>query len=394
MSELRTVFRRAGWLLAAVPFFGISTGALFPLVALELDRLGFGEGFVGFATSLYYAGSVTGALTYGWVLTRLGYKAGFLLAAILASVTSYALTQSDDPIVWLGLRFFGGYALGAYYVVVDSWVSALGTRNTRGRLFATYETLRLIATAIGPSLIVIGATSASISLVACGYVVSFVPALLNGAPAPKPETRSLSTNLTETARCFPFALTIAFCGGVANASFYGLSAIYAKEIGFDNATVALFVGIVLVAPAISEIPIGALADRFRRMPVAAWASILAAAASLTLALWSPSNFWLAATAGVLVGGSMVPLYALGLSRIVDAVGEQDAVPATTVGLLAYNVGAMSGPAVAGFAMQQFGPSGLYLFITAVAIVAAISSMADTTKGRCCPEQISRTSVAS
>jgi sugar phosphate permease len=70
------------------------------------------------------------------------------------------------------------------------------------------------------------------------------------------------------------------------------------------------------------------------------------------------------------------------------------VPTTTAGLLAYNVGAMSGPAAAGFAMQQFGPSGLYLFIAAVAIVAAISSMADTTKSRCCPEQISRISVAS
>lgn len=386
MSELRTVFRRAGWLLAAVPFFGISTGALFPLVALELDRLGFGEGFVGFATSLYYAGSVAGVLTYGWVLTRFGYKTSFVLVATLASVASYALTLSEGPISWLGLRFLGGYALGAYYVVVDSWVSALGTRNTRGRLFATYETLRLIATAIGPSLIVIGATSASVSLVACGYAVSFVPVLLSGAPAPRPEAQSLSTDLTGMARCFPFALAIALCGGVANASFYGLSAIYAKEIGFDKAAVALFVGIVLVAPAISEVPIGALADRLRRMPVAAGASMLAAAASLALALWPPASFWLVAAAGVLVGGSMVPLYALGLSRMVDAVGEQDAVPATTAGLLAYNVGALSGPVAAGLVMQQLGPSGLYLFLAAVAAVAAIASMADMTWRQCCAEQ--------
>ncbi len=72
------MFRRAGWLLLAAPFFGFSTGALFPLVALELNRLGFGEAFVGSVTSLYYAGSVTGALTYGWILNRVGYKgAGF-----------------------------------------------------------------------------------------------------------------------------------------------------------------------------------------------------------------------------------------------------------------------------------------------------------------------------
>lgn len=393
MSELGGVFRRARWLLAAVPFFGISTGALFPLVALELDRLGFGEGFVGLATSLYYAGSVIGALTFGWVLARLGYRVSFFFVAMVAGTTSYALTLSDVPIVWLGLRILGGYALGAYYVAVDSWVSALGTRTTRGRLFATYETLRLIATAVGPSLIVVGATSASLTIVACGYAVSFAPALLSSAPPPKPGSQSLSSDTIGMVRCFPFALAIAFCGGVANASFYGLSAIYAKEIGFDKATVAMFVGIVLVAPAISEVPIGALADRFRRMPIAAWASILAAAASLTLALWSPSDFWLVAAAGVLVGGSMVPLYALGLSRMVDAVGEQDVVSATTVGLLAYNIGALSGPVAAGVAMQQYGPSGLYLFLAAVAVAAALSSMADVTKGRCCPEQSVRALAA-
>ena len=70
-------FRRVAWLLVAAPFFGFSTGALFPLVALELDRLGFGEAFIGSVTSLYYAGSVTGALTYGRILNRVAYKGAF-----------------------------------------------------------------------------------------------------------------------------------------------------------------------------------------------------------------------------------------------------------------------------------------------------------------------------
>jgi hypothetical protein len=73
--------------------------------------------------------------------------------------------------------------------------------------------------------------------------------------------------IASLARCFPFALAVAFCGGIANASFYGLSVVYANALGYDAVQIAL-VGIVLVAPAVIAIPVGALADRFRRMPVA------------------------------------------------------------------------------------------------------------------------------
>ena len=385
MSKSSMVFRRAGWLLLAAPFFGFSTGALFPLVALEFNRQGFGDAFVGSATSLYYAGSVTGALTYGWFLNRVGYKIAFFAMAMLAGVATFALTEFDDPSVWLGLRFLGGYALGGYYLVVDSWVPALGTRQTRGRLFAGFETLRLLATAIGPSLIVVGATTTSITLVAIGYAVSFVPALFNDAPNPKAKDRGLSGGIARLARCFPFALAVAFCGGIANASFYGLSAVYANALGYDPVQIALFVSIVLVAPAVIAIPVGALADRFRRMSVAMSIAGLSMLACIFVSLAHPTSFWTATAASVVASGCLVPLYVLGLSRIVDAVGEQDVVLAATTGLLAYNAGALCGPFAAGFAMERIGPTGLFVFLGVVASVATLLAVADMHLSRCCPE---------
>ncbi len=385
MPELRSTYRRAGWLLAAVPFFGIATGAMFPLIALELDRAGFDEAFIGTVTSLYYAGSVTGALTYGWLVNRVGYKAAFIAISLLAGAASFALTQFDEPSIWLVLRFVGGYALGGYYIVVDSWVSALGTRQTRGRLFATYEALRLLATASGPSLIVIGATTESFTAVSVGYFLAFWPALLNEAPPPQTRKSSIFSNLTSISRCFPFALAVAFCGGVANASFYGLSAVYAKGLGLEATLIAVFVGVVLVAPAITEIPIGALADRYRRMPLAASTSFAAMLACLFLALHEPSSFGISLAASITVGGCLVPLYALGLSRIVDSVGERDAVKATTAGLLAYNGGALCGPFLAGVSMEIFGGTGLYIFLGAVSAIAMTLSVLDTRPSSCCPE---------
>lgn len=378
-------FRKAGWLFAAVPLFAVATGALFPLVALELDRLGYGEAFVGTVTSLYYGGSVTGALTYGLVVNRLGYKLSFVLIATFAAAAAFALTLFDDPRLWFAFRFLGGYALGGYYIIVDSWVSALGTRQTRGRVFATYETLRLLATGVGPLLIVTGSATASLALVAFGYLLSVAPILMATAPPSQTKKRDLSAGLIRLARCFPLPLAVAFCGGVANASFYGLSAIYAKDVGLAPALIAVFVGIVLVAPALTGIPIGALADRHRRMPVAAASALTAFAACAIVVFARPTDVVLLTALSVVVGGCMVPLFALGLSRIVDAVGKHDVLRATTAGLLAYNAGALCGPALAGAAMESIGPSGLYVFLGTVAITAAFMAIADAVTARCCPE---------
>ncbi len=385
MPKTASMFRQAGWLFLAAPFFGVSTGALFPLVALELNRLGFGEALVGSVTSLYYAGSITGALTYGWVLNRVGYKVAFIAMATLAGAATFALTLFDNPFVWLGLRFVGGYALGGYYIVVDSWVPALGTRQTRGRLFAGFETLRLLATAIGPSLLIVGATTTSFTLVAIGYAVSFVPALFNNAPNPKAKDGSHSGSIASLARCFPLALAVAFCGGIANASFYGLSAVYAKALGFDTVQIALFVGIVLIAPAIIALPVGALADRYGRMPVAMLIAGFSFLACAFVSLVYPTSFWVVTVAGVIASGFLGPLYVLGLSRIVDAVGEQDVIQAATAGLLAYSTGALFGPIAVGFAMEWVGPSGLYVFLGGVASLATLLALADMHLSLCCPE---------
>ena len=149
--------------------------------------------------------------------------------------------------------------------------------------------------------------------------------------------------------------------------------------------IAAFVGIVLVAPAISEIPIGALGDRYRRMPVAAAVSFTATVSCFFITIVMPTNVITLIIASVVVGGCLVPLIALGLARIVDAVGEREIIRATTAGLLAYNAGALCGPAAAGFAMEQLGPGGLYLFLGFIASAAMLAAVVDTTKAKCCPE---------
>lgn len=377
---------RSRSLLVAVPIFGLATGALFPIIALRLQELGSDPAFIGIVTTLYYCGSFIAAITFGKLLTRIGYRAGFAVSALVAASASYALSLTDDQLSWLILRFIGGFSLGAYYVVVDGWFQALADRRSRGKLFATYETVRLAATAAGPFLMVLGTVTASLWIVALAYVVSVLPAILTQEPGNKDFRVFRFRGLIDTARCFPAAILVAACGGAANASFYGLSAVYASGVGFTVGAIAFFVAFVLVAPAISEIPLGALADRLTRMRVAASCAATAAIACLALIWLQTPSFWLACIGGAVVGGAMVPMYAFGLSRIVDASDEADIVQATSAGLIAYNLGAFAGPVLAGVSMASFGPAGLYVFLSLVATVAFLAAFSDIKFARCCPER--------
>ena len=61
---MQVVLRRTAPILASVPFIGMATGALFLLIALELERADFSNAMVGVVTAAYYLGSVTGTVFF------------------------------------------------------------------------------------------------------------------------------------------------------------------------------------------------------------------------------------------------------------------------------------------------------------------------------------------
>ena len=272
---------RSRLLLTAVPIFGIATGALFSIVALRLQALNSDPAFIGLTTTVYYCSSFLAAITFGKVLNRMSYRAGFALSTLFAAAASFALILTENQLAWL--VFVGGFSLGAYYVVVDGWFQALADRRSRGKLFATYETVRLAVTAGRPFLLVVGSVTANLWIVSLVYLAAILPALLTPELGRAAPGSFRSGGLLEMARCFPASLLMAAYGGIANASLYGLSAVYASGVGLTMGSLSFFVAFVLVAPAVVEIPLGALADRLTRIRVAAACGAVAFMAAFLLA---------------------------------------------------------------------------------------------------------------
>ncbi len=161
-------------LLGAVPIFAVSTGALYPLIALELSSRGYGNALVGAATSAWYLGAFLGTVLGGRILARFGYHRAFAFTAILAAFSVWGLNLSASPALWLCLRLLGGFGLGAYYLLMESWISGLATPATRGRMLAIYEAMRIGAVALGPVLLIVVSAHTAFYLIG----VLFISAIL------------------------------------------------------------------------------------------------------------------------------------------------------------------------------------------------------------------------
>ena len=382
-GDLKPVLQRVRLLYAAVPFFGVSTGALYPLIALDLEARGIDAAFIGLVTSAYYAGSFAGSALFGGVIRRVGFRDAFAATAALAAVATWMLPAFDSEEAWLALRFLGGFAVGAYYVVIESWINGLASKATRGRTFAMFEAIRLGATAAGPALLVIGATHQAFFLVGAAYAIAMVPAMFAATAEHKEQT----VNWRDVAcmfRCYPFALALMALGGVLTASFYGLGAVYADRIGFSRDQIAWFVAVVLIAPALTQFPVGAAADRFGRLTVATVCVAVAGLSAAALAMGAGIGVAMVCLLAGLVSGLSQPIYALGQGRVFDAIAKRELIAGATAGLVAYDIGAILGPAFVGRAVEAAGPSALYGIIAMILFVAALLAVLDArAPRRCC-----------
>ncbi len=375
--------RDARNLFGVVPLFAMSTGALYPLISLELLSSGYSNTLIGAVTSAWYLGAFLGTVLGGYFVGKLGYHKAFSLCAALATFSVWGLNLSDSAIWWLLLRLIGGFGLGAYYLLIESWISGLATQNTRGRMVATYEALRVGTVALGPLLLIV--TSAHTAFILIG--VLFVSAIIPVAGVKAPATKTVRSNWRDAFEifvCSPCTVTLTVVAGLLSSSFYAFGAVYAESLSFTKVEIALFVSIILFAPALSQLPIGTLADFHGRLRTSALITFLAAVGAIVLALQIPNVFLTITIMAAIVTSLSHPLYALGHGRLVDS--GHELISATSTGLIGYNIGTFLGPLGAALAMDYLNSAGLYFWVSLCLTIGLCAAILATVspQPRCCP----------
>jgi len=106
-------------------------GAVSPALK-ESHRLRFSNADVGLVSSAYVAGSVLGALFFGWLTDRLGRKRLFFVTLAVYLVATAAIAFSWNLWSFALFRIFTGAGIGGEYAAINSAIQELVPARYRG----------------------------------------------------------------------------------------------------------------------------------------------------------------------------------------------------------------------------------------------------------------------
>jgi MFS family permease len=381
-ATLGTTLRRMAGVSAAVSLFGLANGGNFAVVAVNMANSGASDTLVGLATSAYFVGALGASLTLGPVVARIGHVGAFAAAAALAAVSTAGLFAIESVFFWPLLRCLTGFAMGGYYLVVDSWFNNAASNATRGRTLAFYETVRLLSVAMGSYLLLsLGAWSGTGVFLMTGvfYAIAIVP--VAASHAVKPDIPALARwswhGLLATA---PLGFAFSLAGGLTTASIYGLMPLYGKQIGLDTALLATLIFAAHAGALFLQGPVGLAGDRWGRLPIMAAVTLAGATVALVLGLGGGDSFMFALMGTAIIGGVSHTINTMGVVLANDRVDPASFVAVAAALLVAYDIGTVVGPPIAALTMEMAGPGGLFLFLGAVLLLLALLATAQTRRG--------------
>ncbi|MGH6900627.1 MAG: MFS transporter [Geminicoccaceae bacterium] len=362
-----------GAIMLTSTIIGMTLAFSFPLLSLVLDHRGIPADLIGLNSAMNGLAVFVIAPWLPRLVNRLGVARSMALGQSLCIASLLALPLEVDLVLWSALRFLLGLGTVLAWVASESAVNALAEEARRGRVIGVYATLFCVGYAAGPALVGVTGSEGFLPFALCASLLALglLPLLLvRGLDRLMAEPGR--SDLTLVWRQAPVALGAILVFGFVETICFALLPIYGLRVGYDEVGATLLLSALIAGNIIFQLPLGWLADHLPRI------SVLLGCVAVSLA---GVLMWPQAMAGALVwpllliwGGALGGLYTLSQTLLGERFRGSDLAVANTAFVLLYQVGAMSGPAIGGIALERLGVPGLPLTM-ALALAAFLIPLA-------------------
>jgi MFS family permease len=353
-------------LLLAVAILLLGSGLLGTTLGIHAGMEGFSETVTGIVMAAFFLGYVAGSYWCPRLIEEVGPIRAFSVFAAIGTVSVIVHGLIIHPAVWWLLRVITGISMVGLYLVIESWLNSLLDREDRGKMFGVYVSVTLLSLGVSQYLLLIyGAGElATLALCAIFFALALVPIAVTRLTQPThvdvprlPMRRLLAMS--------PLGVAGALSTGLGNGAFWGLGAVYAHGLGFEEPGIAQFMSAVIFGGALLQVPIGHLSDRHDRRKVLMAVCFCTVAAALSILYFAPHSRLGLLISAVFYGGFSFAVYSLSVAHTNDHIEPHDVMNATRGLLLLNGIGAATGPIVAGILMQWFGVQSLTVYFAAV-----------------------------
>lgn len=361
-------------LFLSVALLQLSSGALSPLDALAGLEWGFTRTEVGMLGSSHFLGFFIGCWWAPRLIGTIGHIRAFTTFASFGAIGAVAHPLLIDPLAWSGMRIMTGLCVAGCYTVIESWLQAALTNQTRGRIMGTYRAVDIISSSAAQLLIgLLDPTSyVSYNLLAILCCLCLVPVTLTTSAEPDvPEPPKLRP--LHIMRLSPLAAAGVIVAGVTSASFRMVGPIYGTEVGLDKVQLGYFLATVLLGGALAQFPVGLIADKYDRRKVLVGLSVLSLFVCILIAAVNSTSPYLIYAGAALFGIATYPIFSVSTAHANDFADPGDMVGVNASLIFLYGIGAIASPLVTSSLVERFGAPALFVFIAlAHALLLAFS----------------------
>jgi len=358
-------------LLLGIGLLLVGNGLQGSLLGLVAEDSGFASTVTGLVMTAYFAGFLVGSIVSERFISRVGHVRTFAALASLSSIAILVHGLYVEPVTWAAMRFLTGLSFAGLYVVAESWLNRETSSANRGSLLAIYMVITHLGLAVGQVLLNVAPAAGLALYVITSIILSaaLLPILLSSTPQPHIAAGSERLSLGKLWQKTPLGTAGCFLAGAANGIVLGMSAVYARRLGLDVASISAFLAAIMIGGAVFQWPTGKLSDTFDRRRVILGVAVGSAVAALSLQLASGHTITLVLT-GFVLGGLVLTLYPLFLSYANDWFEADEMVSASSGLVMVFGAGAMLGPLGTGLMMGVFGSLGYVLYLFALTLITA------------------------
>jgi MFS family permease len=358
-------------LLLATVLLSLGGGLLTILIPIGGESAGFSVAMIGALGTSYYLGFIVGCLLLPALISRFGHIRSF--AAIAAVAASGTLIHILDvtPWTWLVLRAVVGFCFAGLFMVVESWLNDQVVSETRGRVLGLYMVAGWFGMVGGNLLFALDAPTGFplFALASIAICVSLVPiALTTGAVPMVPAAAGV--HIVKLYRTAPVGVVGCLAAGLANGAFWTFAPLFAQARSGSGLGVSLFMSAAVIGSAFSQWPIGKVSDHIDRRWVIAGVSLVSAAVALLFVGFHEPLDSVLIGIGAVWGAAALTVYPLCSAHVNDRANPAHFVTVSSRLLMAFGLGAIAGPVIAGALISKVGITSLFAFTAAIHMVLA------------------------
>ncbi|GLO71258.1 MFS transporter [Phaeobacter inhibens] len=350
-------------LFLSVILLQLSTGGVGPLDALSGITLGFDKEQIGFLGSAHFLGFFIGCWWVPRLMGNVGHSRAFAVCTALGAMGLIGHTLTEDPLAWAVMRIASGLCVAGCYTVIEAWLNAKVTNETRGRAMGTYRIVDLSASLVAQLLIAVlpPASYISYNLLAILCCAALLPLTMTKASQPDiPDAPRLRPKLAWA--CSPLAVAGVIVAALSSASFRMVGPIYGQEVGLEVGQIAFFLATFVLGGALAQYPLGWLADKYDRRWVLIWLSVVAIlSCGITMAA-SGMGTWAVMASAAFFGFTTMPIFSVSAAHANDFATSQQRIELAAALMFFYALGAIASPLITSALIENYGPGALFAFV--------------------------------